>query len=74
MPLIVNLFFKKFFLNYIFINFWLHWDLVVACGLPLVEVTGDYSVCVVCGLTAVASDCRAWALECTGFSHCGTWV
>lgn len=56
MPLIVNL--LKFFKNYLFVNFWLHWDLVVACGLSLVEVAGDYSVFVVCGLTAVASHCE----------------
>ena len=30
MPLIVNL--LKFFKNYLFVNFWLHWDLVVACS------------------------------------------
>ena len=73
MPLIVDLIFKIFLKNCLFINFWLHWDLVVACRLSLVGVPGDY-VFVVCGLTAMASHCGAWALESAGFSHCGAWV
>ena len=46
-----------FFLIFMYLfYFWLHWVFVAAQGLSLVELSGGYSLAVVCGLlTAVAS-------------------
>ena len=50
----------------IFIYFWLHWVFVASKGLSLVEVSGGYSLAVVCGLPVVASFVEEHGLQGVG--------
>ena len=51
-----------FFLINLFINFWLCWVFIVACGLSLVWQ-----------VEAILR-CSAWASHYSGFSCCGAWA
>ena len=64
------LFFKKKKKTY----FWLCWVFIAVHGLSLVEASGGYSLVAACGLLiAMASHCKAWAVE-WGLSGCGAWA
>ena len=63
------------FFNSFLFYFWLCWVFVAVRGLfSSCNERGLLFVVVRELLIAVASRCRAWALEHTGFSSCGTWA
>ena len=72
---LTNYYLKNFI--YSFINFWLCWVFVAACGLSLVLGSRGYSLVVVHRLLTVLASlepCPGQALEWAGFSSCGMWI
>ena len=61
-------------ISFFFLNFWLCWVFVAACGLSLVAVSRGYSLLAARGLSYCSgfSCYRAQALECVGFCSCSS--